>query len=446
MVPGCSVTHEVDLPFNTLIKQTSFTLPVYSSFDPANYPTMSEEKIDLGKIPILHGQTTYCAWSLEVQATAKMASFWNAYLGKNQTTLTDKAAQDKYAIQEQRAQGLIMKTISITLKEELANLAVKDPNSKTTPKAMKDKPSAEDLWVHLKKKFEKKDGISAILDLAKLCQVNFVNDGNIKAQLNKYQDTHNRCILQDMKFEDWQYTTFMTLHLPESYAQLKESIFNASSPKDLKSDKVRAKIIDTETHCKAEQTNSATNNMTKGKGNTKKKKLVKPTTVTSLDVTCFKCKKVGHILRNCHSKKKNDSAAGLLLMNRPGSSTNAGLNVVETEVDAKIESPIFCYFGAPENWLMDSGAIDHMSLSRTQELLTKIRTICVEICDIKRTSQKQYIKTPFKGQSRDSPQTTDRCYSNPPHKEEEQDKRPDCSHMASTSPSPSSPPTGSSCT
>ena len=81
-----------------------------------------------------------------------------------------------------------MKTVSITLKEELTNLAVEDPNLKTAPKAIKDKLSAEDLWVYLKKKFEKKDGISAVLDLAKLCQVNFINNGNIEAQLNEYQD------------------------------------------------------------------------------------------------------------------------------------------------------------------------------------------------------------------------------------------------------------------
>ena len=83
-------------------------------------------------------------------------------------------------------------------------------------------------------------------------------------------------------------------------------------------------------------------------------------------------------------------------------------------------------------------------MSRTQELLTKIRTICVEIRDIKGTSQKQYIKTPFKGQDRDNPRTTDRSYNNPPHKEEGQDGKPDCSHTASTSPSLSSPPTDSS--
>ena len=83
-------------------------------------------------------------------------------------------------------------------------------------------------------------------------------------------------------------------------------------------------------------------------------------------------------------------------------------------------------------------------VSQTQKLLTKICTICVEIHDIKRTSQKQYIKTPFKGQDKDSPQTTDKCYNNPPHKEEEQDNKPGYSHTASTSSSLSSPPTGSS--
>ena len=83
-------------------------------------------------------------------------------------------------------------------------------------------------------------------------------------------------------------------------------------------------------------------------------------------------------------------------------------------------------------------------MSRTQELLTKIRTICVEIRDIRRTSQKQFIETPFKGWDRDSPQTTNRSYNNPPRKEEGQDDRLDCSHTASTSPFLASPPTDSS--
>ena len=83
-------------------------------------------------------------------------------------------------------------------------------------------------------------------------------------------------------------------------------------------------------------------------------------------------------------------------------------------------------------------------MSRTQELLTKIRTICVEIRDIKGTSQKQYIRIPFKDQGKDSPRRTDKSYNNPPRKEEEQDGKLDCSHTASTSPSLASPPTDSS--
>ena len=84
------------------------------------------------------------------------------------------------------------------------------------------------------------------------------------------------------------------------------------------------------------------------------------------------------------------------------------------------------------------------TMSRTQELLTKIRTICVEIRDIKRTSQKQCIKTPFKSRDKDSPQRTNKRYNNPPRKEEERDDKPDCSHAASVSPSLASPPTDSS--
>ena len=97
----------------------------------------------------------------------------------------------------------------------------------------------------------------------------------------------------------------------------------------------------------------------------------------------------------------------------------------------------------------DKSDLMHFSwkvVSQTQELLTKIHTICVKIRDMKRTSQKQYIKTPFKGWGKDSPQTTDRYCNSPPHKEEEQDGKPDCSHTASTSPFPSSPPIGNSCT
>ena len=43
---------------------------------------------------------------------------------------------------------------------------------------------------------------------------------------------------------------------------------------------------------------------------------------------------------------------------------------------------------------------------------------------MKRTSQKQCIKIPFKDLDRDSLQTTSRYYNSPPHKEEEQDGKP----------------------
>ena len=74
------------------------------------------------------------------------------------------------------------------------------------------------------------------------------------------------------------------------------------------------------------------------------------------DKPCFNCEKKGHWARECQSKKNplNQSNAG------PGKPGSSSLNVVETS-DAESDSPVLCYFGAPENWLMDSGATDHMT-------------------------------------------------------------------------------------
>ena len=60
------------------------------------------------------------------------------------------------------------------------------------------------------------------------------------------------------------------------------------------------------------------------------------------------------------------------------------------------------------------GMVPHCGkMLQTQELLTKIRTICVEIHNIKSTSQKQFIKTPSKGLSGHSNPSYQACTSVP---------------------------------
>jgi len=52
-------------------------------------------------------------------------------------------------------------------------------------------------------------------------------------------------------------------------------------------------------------------------------------------------------------EKNNQSSSG------PAKPNTTSLNVVASE-DEYDASPLACYFGAPENWLVDSGATDHM--------------------------------------------------------------------------------------
>ena len=69
-----------------------------------------------------------------------------------------------------------MKTCSSTLHIKLKSLT-----TTTTGK-----PTAQELWDHLKGKFEKQSGISTTLDVAQLVQFQFINDGSIESQLNHY--------------------------------------------------------------------------------------------------------------------------------------------------------------------------------------------------------------------------------------------------------------------
>ena len=76
---------------------------------------------------------------------------------------------------------------------------------------------------------------------------------------------------------------------------------------------------------------------------------------------CLQCEQKGHWPHNCYSKTKVD---GMLLQPKgdppklPGQ--RSALNVV-ANTDAKSDSTGCWYMGTPENWLMDSGAIDHMT-------------------------------------------------------------------------------------
>ena len=143
---------------------------------------MSSEKIDLSRIAPLTNQTNYADWALEIEATAHLGNFWKAYRGKNKATSTtpDATETDRVKTREEKAIGLILKTVSPNLRVELKALVPPTNNTK---------PISQLYWEHLKGKYEKQDGVSSLLDFATLIETKLVDDGTLEAQLNALEST-----------------------------------------------------------------------------------------------------------------------------------------------------------------------------------------------------------------------------------------------------------------
>ena len=141
---------------------------------------MTSSNIDLSKFPVLQGQQNYADWAIEVESTTMLGSFWPAFIGTNTATINADAAElDKIAQREWKARGLIIKTSSSVLHIELKALQTGSP-----PKDY----SAQQLWEHLRTKYQMQSGISTALDVQQLISFMFVDDGMLEVQLNQHQE------------------------------------------------------------------------------------------------------------------------------------------------------------------------------------------------------------------------------------------------------------------
>lgn len=311
----------------------------------------------ISKVPTLTGQANYREWSLEIKAAARCGMVWKTIQG------TDKPVNDKDADsvaahegREEKAIGLLTGTVSSVLKIELDELRIPVPGANNT--VTEREATAAELWKHLQTKFEKKDGVSAIIDFGHLSRATLVDDGTLEEQLNTLQELRSRCALNGFSFEDWQYAAILLLALPDSYENVKEHFLITDDPKKLKSDDIRARILERQLRKKedSDQT-AAANALTKSNhaGKNKRKTGKRPPD----DRPCHNCGKKGHWARECRAPKKDNNKKPQSNAN-PHKAGGSSLNVVENS-DAESDSPVLCYLGAPENWLMDSGATDHMT-------------------------------------------------------------------------------------
>jgi transposase InsO family protein len=334
------------------------------------------------KITVLLGRINYKKWARELVSTAMLGGYSTALLGTNElpTEITDSKEitafnlRDQLRLREEKAHGLIQRSVSEPIAQELLELSVSkyktvlglgEDTKKSVP-ADDDAFMAHHFLQYLKAKYEKKDAVSAILDWRQLNRAILVDDGALEKQLDHLYELRSRCTLHGLKIEDYQFAANILASLPDSYQSLLDSLLAITSIESLSLDTVRSKILEQEVRHKEsasanlirQSTNHASSSNNQSKGSKPNK-------------ACFNCGKTGHWAKSCRSKKKSsDAVATTESSNRPPDPkgkgkppSNSQLNVIESSSSAN-NNTVFWYAqsdSTPEDWVLDSGATDHMT-------------------------------------------------------------------------------------
>jgi len=158
--------------------------------------------------------------------------------------------------------------------------------------------------------------------------------------------------------ENHVYAALILLALPPSFELIKTHFLDGlSDPTSLSVDTITARIIEKDQRNRAEVTvvNTVTGPSTGGNKKGGKAKAAPAKREGEPPRPCFHCGKVGHWNADCRQKKK--------LKKKPDQSgASSSLHVVETGSNSDAESHvILCYFPSCEDWLMDSGATEHLT-------------------------------------------------------------------------------------
>ena len=125
------------------------------------------------------------------------------------------------------------------------------------------------MWKYLQHKFEKKDGINAVVDLGNFTRLTLSDDETMEVQLAARATQRSRLAINSFKFDDYVVASFILLALPPSFESIKTHFLDGlEDPKTLNLDTVTARIIERDQRVRTKQTSV---NAIAGPSKTKKK-------------------------------------------------------------------------------------------------------------------------------------------------------------------------------
>jgi hypothetical protein len=327
---------------------------------------MSENAL-FSKIPLLSGSRDYVKWALAIRAAAQYATIFRIINGTwalpiaatTPPSAEELAAIEKWEIANEKSTGLISRTCSEDIQILLADQRV---DVQTVPVTQRE-CTAHELWEFLRTQYEKKDGISAIIDWGNLSRLTLSDDGSVsmETQLATLATHRSRVALNGFTYEDWQFAALIVLALPPSFESLRNTFLDGlADPKSLVLHSVIAHVIDKDNRTEA-SVNAVAGPSRQPKQKGKKKQVASGEKAQKRSKNpppgaCHNCGIEGHWRSECvkpPKKKKPDNQAG----------SSSSLHVVENDgssVDANDE-PLLCYATSSEDWLMDSGATEHLT-------------------------------------------------------------------------------------